>query len=56
MMDKIRALEKLSRTFGLFDRNAQPMNPMRELDGLSEEQVVARAEALREARLAKTEE
>jgi phage terminase small subunit len=56
MMDKIRALGSLGRMLGLFDGNTQPMNPFRELDGLNEEQVVARAEALREARLAKTEE
>jgi len=56
MVDKVRALGKLGRMLGLFDGKAQPMNPFRELDGLSEEQAAARAEALREARLAKIEE
>lgn len=56
MMDKIRALGSLGRMLGLFDGNTQPMNPFMELDGLSEEQAAARAEALREARLAKIEE
>ena len=56
MVDKVRALGKLGRMLGLFDGNTQPMNPFRELDGLSEEQAAARAEALREARLAKIEE
>ena len=56
MVDKIRALGRLGRMLGLFDGNTQPMNPFMELDGLSEEQAAARAEALREARLAKIEE
>jgi phage terminase small subunit len=59
MMDKVRALGKLGRMLGLFDGNAQGEDPFKELAGLSEEQVVARAEALRdarEARLAKIEE
>jgi phage terminase small subunit len=56
MVDKVRALEKLGRMLGLFNGNAQPTNLLDELDGLSEAQAVARAEALREARLAKIEE
>ena len=51
MMDKLGALEKLGRMLGLFDGETTPVSPLKELDGLSEEQIVARAETLREARL-----
>jgi phage terminase small subunit len=55
MVDKVRALGKLGRMLGLFDKKAQGEDPFRELAGLSEDELVARAEALREARLAKVD-
>ena len=55
MLDKLSALEKLGRMLGLFDEKIPREDLFKELVGLSEEEVVARAEALRNARLAKVD-